>query len=117
MYGAELVGERSSYIVWFHIPLDGIIPNLPADIDQVVIVISIGWSEQTHVLACQLFYFFMGFHDFVLTLFGGELGHLLVIFAMVTEIMSSGGDGFDVIGIFFDPSSCHKKCGADVILF
>ena len=92
-----------------HIPLNGVVATGAHPFNHVIVVISIGRAEQKHFIAGQLFDLFMHLHYLVLDFTVGNLTHILVIFAVISQIVPLGENHFHILRVVFHPASCHKK--------
>ena len=59
----------------------------------------------------------MDLHQFLFLFFIRNLAHILMVFAVVSQIMPICEDGLDVLGIALHPASGHKKGHFHIILF
>ena len=99
-----------------HVPLNHMVSQSIGGFDQRVVIVAVRRTEQKHVFAGQLFDFIVYFLDLVFAFFRTQLGHLLVIFTVISQIMSCVRNRFYIFRIRFYPSSGHEKCSFNVVL-
>lgn len=86
-------------------PLDRIVTALLRICYDMIVIISVGRPEQEHLITCQFLHLGMYFHQLLLTLFVGKLGHVFMVLAVVAQIMTVRQDRPHILGVGFHP---HK---------
>ena len=80
-----------------------------------IIIIPIRRAEQEHFIPCQVFDFFVDFHQFGFFFTVGELAHILVILTVVSKVVSFSQNHFHIIRVMFYPSTRHKEGYFDIM--
>lgn len=86
-------------------PLDRIVSALLCIFYDMIVIIPVGRPEQAHLISCQLLHLGMYFHQLLLTLLVGKLGHVFMVLAVVAQIMTVRQDRPHILGVGFHP---HK---------
>lgn len=100
-----------------HIPLDGIISAFGRNVYNTVVIITIRRPEQKHLIAGKLLHFFMYSHYFFSALLLGQLGHIFMIVAMISQVMACGENGLHIVGICLYPVPRHEKSYINIMFF
>ena len=92
-----------------NVPLNRIIFTILGNIHHCIIIVSIGRSEQKHLISCQFQNLIMYLHQFF-PFFGiGKLTHVFVVFTVVSKVMACRQNRLHIIRITLYPAPCHKK--------
>ena len=100
-----------------YIPLYGKISAVLCHIYHRIVVIPIRRPEQEHFIACQLLYFRVYLHQLFLFFLIGQLTHVLVVFTVVSQVVSCCQDSLHIVRIALHPSPRHKKRDMYVMFF
>lgn len=88
-----------------NVPLDRIIIALSRDLDELCIIIAIRRTEQKHVIPGEFLHLVMHHHELFFLLSVGQLAHILVVLAVVSQIVPFREYHLYIIGIGIHP---HK---------
>ena len=92
-----------------HVPLNGIVAAFGGGADHIVVIIPVGRAEQEHVIARQLLHLPVDGYDFLALFIVGDLTHVFVVFAVVSQIMPGRQDGLHVLRIGIHPAARHEE--------
>lgn len=98
-----------------HVPLDRVVAELLRVKDQVIVIGTVWRAEEKHFIAGKVFYLIMYLHQFFRLLLAGERRHILVVFAVISEVVSRLINGFYIVRVALHPAAGHKKGNFDIV--